>query len=268
MISSHEHFTRNLGRWCDRSMLWNLPRVVWLLFLRPDRCSRYSSYKFHIHSCLHSVLPTDIEGRRRRWWSSAPHVSSRSSSEGYSCSAWRHHRDGSDRLNRERERNTKRENKNSLVFAGLWSASYLIRSIWLVLQYFMLIFDSIHNTKASPHHLVPFQHDEHLCARKWEKKRMSTLVKREVFICSVIESKLLHLIVNKNAWHVGDTDWRIKQKEEENMTKWLWFTWKICSILTEWLRGGEAISYEDNDNWLQRLRDDWRQSPRCRKREH
>lgn len=72
------------------------------MFSRADSCSRYSSYRFHSHSCRRIVSPTDIAGRRQHWWSSAPHEGSQSSCEECSCIAWHRQRDDSDQLNRER----------------------------------------------------------------------------------------------------------------------------------------------------------------------
>lgn len=104
------------------SMLEDLPHVVWLWSWRPDRCSRCSSCLFRSHSFLHSVWPADIEGRRRRWWPSAPHAGSQSSCEGCSCTAWRRRTDGSDQLCRER----KRENRFFVLFGLFFPHLHLL----------------------------------------------------------------------------------------------------------------------------------------------
>lgn len=91
-----------ITEWCfDRSRLEDPPRAAWAWSWRPDRCSRCSSYRCRSHSCLHSVWPAGIEGRRRRWWPSAPRAGLRSSCEECSCTAWHRHRDGSDQLDSE-----------------------------------------------------------------------------------------------------------------------------------------------------------------------
>lgn len=81
----------------------NLPRAVWLPFWWAGKCNRIASFCCRSHSFLRTVSPADIEGRRRRWWSSAPRAGSLSSCEGCSCISWRRHRDGSDQLGSERE---------------------------------------------------------------------------------------------------------------------------------------------------------------------
>lgn len=68
-------------------MFRNSLRVVLSLTWRPDRCSRCSSCWSRSHSCLHSVSPADIGGKRRRWWPSAPRAGLQSSCVGYSCTA-------------------------------------------------------------------------------------------------------------------------------------------------------------------------------------